>query len=469
VLDSPHLLTDDQARDLMNVQGTTVGAISKRAGLQTFATPASAMSSLVASEATPVNALVGSPGTTLVSITTAGAVNVIKTGVTAGARWEGLLGPVVSGQGPLYLVNGVDPPQQWSGATAGAATANWTNTSGSIAIPNGKYSTQAGNQFYIAGVASNPSRVYISALNDPTCFDAAMITGAATIDLDPNDGQVITAIGRVGPYVIVFKPRKTYVITDPATQTIRRLSDSIGCIANRSISSGVAGTYFLSEGRGVYVTNGSTINPISDKILPLLTPVGVQAQNAAGFYYSGHFYLSIASTGAAPNDLTLDYDEILQSWWKHSFGSNEFVAWHPAVIPGLYSAKSTAAIVDQCFVPGVTQDNGQNFTWAWRGPWQSPSFYRRRLYPSTWYRKRLRQIRIQGSGTVDYSLAKNFVPAEALIRPNILPGTPPSGIADIFSLGVARAFSQVFSATSNTQDQVLSYTMALTERVDRWD
>jgi hypothetical protein len=295
----------------------------------------------------------------------------------------------------------------------------------------------------------------------------------------------------------VFKPRKTYVIINPGSiisgdnLNLRRLSDSVGCVANRSIASGAAGTYFLSEGRGVYVTNGSTLNPISDKVLPLVAAAGVQAPNAAGFYFSGHYYLSIASQGAAPNDLTLDYDEILQSWWKHSLGINEMVAWHPTGVAQLYAAKATAATLDQCFAPNVTTDNGVNFTWVWRGPWQSPSFYRRRLYPSTWYRKRLRQIRMEGFGTVDYYLAKDFIITESLIRPNIFPGTlsglsafggsgtfggpgifgggGPVGQADIFSLGVARAFSQVFSATSNTQDEVLAYTLALTDRVDRWD
>ena len=503
----------------MNVQGTTAGAIVKRAGLSTFATPSAALQSLIACEGTPVSALVGATASSLVSVNTAGAVNVIKASGVTNGRWEGLLMPSPS-QGPLFLINGVDPPQQWSGATSGTLTGAWTATSGTNTnvpggtngIPNGKYSTQAGNQMYITGVAAFPNRVYVSALGDATLWDSTIVPdnahktgGANWFDLDANDGQVITAIGRVGPYVLVCKPRKSYVIIAPGsgavingvgdTPNIRNLSDSVGCVADRSIATGAAGTYFLSEGRGVYVTNGSKLTPTSDKILPILQGIGNQLQNACGFYFAGHYYLSIASTGAAPNDITLDYDEILGSWWKHSFGSSELVAWHPSTVAQLYSAKSTAAIVDQCFTPGVNVDNGVPFTWAWKGPWQSPSFYRRRMYPSTWYRKRLRQIRLEGFGTVDYYLAKDFVATESLIRANCFPttilnpstfggggtfggsgalggtfgGGAPVGEAEVFSLGVARAFSQVFSATSNTQDEVLSYTLALTDRVDRWD
>lgn len=524
MLDSPRLLEDANCRDCFNVQGTTAGAISKRAGLATFATPAAALQSLIACEGTPVSALVGATPSSLVSVNAAGAVNVIKASGVSNGRWEGLLAPVMGSQGPLYMLNGVDNPQQWSGATSGTSTGDWVKatTSGYVdpppaaglknGIPNGKYSTQVGNQMYITGVAAAPNRVYVSALSDPTTWDPTTVpdnahrTGGATwFDLDANDGQVITAIGRVGPYVLVCKPRKSYVIISPGsaavingvgdTPNVRNLSDSIGCVADRSIATGAAGTYFLSEGRGVYVTNGSKLTPISDKILPILQAVGSQLSNACGFYFAGHYYLSIASQGAAPNDLTLDYDEILQSWWKHSFGSNELVAWHPSTVAQLYSAKSTAAIVDQCFAPNVYTDNGVPFTWAWKGPWQSPSFFRRRLYPSTYYRKRLRQIRLEGFGTVDYYLAKDFVATESLIRANCFPttilnpstfggggtfggsgalggtfgGGAPVGEAEVFSLGVARAFSQVFSATSNTQDEVLSYTLALTDRVDRWD
>jgi len=514
VLDSPRLLEDSNCRDCMNIQGTTAGAIVKRTGLVTLATPSDPLSSLIACEGAPTLSLVGSAGTTLVSIIASGAVNVIKSsGVTAGARWEGLLGPVVSGQGPLYMANGVDAPTQWSAATAGVATGNWSSTAGSLSgaeyvngIPNCKYNTQANNQIYMAGNPAAPNRVYVSGIKDPTLWDPSVVSspvtgqGAATsFDVDANDGQQITAIGRIGPYVGVWKPRKTYVIITPGSiatgdvLNIRRLSDSIGCVANRSITSGSLGTYFLSEGRGVYVTNGSKITPISDKVLPIITQVGAQMSQAAGFYFSGHYYLSIASRGAGANDLTLDYDEILQSWWKHSFGSNEMVAWHSAGVPFMYSAKPSVAIVDQCFAPGVYQDNGVPFNWVWRGPWQSPSFFRRRLYPSTYYRKRLRQIRLEGFGTVDYYLAKNFLLNESLIRANCFPGTltglqpfgggggnfgsgsgvfgggGPVGKAELFSLGVANAFSQVFSATSSTQDEVLSYTLALTDRVDRWD
>ena len=474
------------SRDLSNVQGTQAGAILKRNGLVTLATPGVAPTSLFVSEATPVSCLVGAGGTVIYSVQSGGTVTNIKTGVTNNVRWEGISAPVVSGQGPVYMLNGTDTPQQWSGATGGTATVNWTNASGAVAVPNGRYVIYANNQAFISGVAATPSRVFWSALADPTNWDPASLTGAGFADFDPNDGQVITGIGRVGPYILVTKPRKCWVIADPATATIRRISDQIGCVAHRTIQSGPEGTYFLSEDRGVYLTNGSKLEPISDIIQPTIDAIDGTRTQASAVYFNGHYYLSVSATGSGANDTTLDWDTTLNSWWRHSFGSNQFAIWHPIGSAELYSAKATAAFVDKCFVSGVFTDNGANFTWVWRGPWQSPSYFRRRLFPTPYYRKRLRQMRYSGIGTVDLSLAKDFAQSETAIRQNIFTGTTGTNFGGtqpfggpqlyggggsvlggrVYTLGVANAFSVVFSSTSNTADGVYAYLMILHDRKD---
>lgn len=489
--DSPYLLDEGlgplPSRDLSNVVGTLAGAITKRNGLVTFASPASTPSSLFPFEAVSPIQLIAAVGTTLVAITTGGATSTIKTGLTNNARWEFVSAPVVGGQGPLFGMNGgADTPQRWDGVAA--TTSNWTNASGAVAVPNGKYLIYAANQVFVTGVAATPSRVFWSAIGDPSNWDPASLTGAGSADLDPGDGQAITGIGRVGNYILVAKPRKLWVISDTAGPTIRRITDQVGCVAHRSIQSGSEGTYFLSEDRGVYLTNGSSLKPISDKIQPTIDLVGSQKSNAVGVYYNGHYLLAVAGSGSGSNDTTLDWDATLQSWWRHSFGSNQFAVWHPTTTAQLYSAKSTAAIVDQCLVSGVFTDNGTPFQWVWRGPWQSPSFYRRRLFPTPYYRKRLRQVRYDGSGTVNFSLAKDFAIVESLIATDVFnaaatsttwggsgswadttltwAGNPGISRGRSNSLGVANAFSVVFSATSNTADTVDSYTLMMADRKD---
>ena len=486
--DAPYLLDEGlgplPCRDVLNVQGSQAGAIAKRNGLVTLATPPAPPLSLYAFEVPNPPRLVVVAGGQVYSCDTNGNLVSLKAGLNPNLRWEFASAPIIGAQGPLYGLNGTDAPQTWDGAAG--ATSNWVATTG--AVPNGKYCIFANNQLFIAGTAAFPSRVYWSAINDPTSWDPAALTGAGFQDFDPRDGQAITAIGRVGPYVLIAKPRKLWVLVDPATATTRQISDSIGCVAHRSLAAGPEGTFFLSEDRGVYITNGTSLTPISDGVQPTIDAARALLPLAAGAYFSGHYYLSLALAGGVTNDSVLDYDTTRPAWWRHSFGSNQFAVWHVNNIANLYSAKSTAGIVDQCFVPGVTTDNGQMFPWIWRGPWQSPSFYRRRLFPTPYYRKRLRQVRLDGVGTVDFSLAKDFATVESLIRGNIL-GTPVvtdtwagnvSGWATdgpwaggpgvlrgrAYTLGVANAFSVVFGATSNTQDAVTSYVLMMQDRKD---
>lgn len=488
---APFLLQDEEARDLSNVQSTRTGAILKRNGLVTLASPAVTFTSLFAAEAASPAAFIGAGGTALYSVSTGGTVTQLKSGLTNNLNWSFAQMPTISGQGPLYGMNGTDTPQYWDGSSS--ATANWTATSG--ALPNGTMCVVHQNRLFVAGVAANPSRLYWSALGDPTSWPSANV-----VDLDPNDGESITGIGLIGPYLAVGKSHKLFLVHDANTGANRRLSDSVGIASHRSIASGPFEMYFLSNERGVYQVDAhGKITFLSDLIQPTMDSiVTAQRNTAAGTFYQGHYYLSVCTSGSQ-NNITLDWDSVLSSWWKHSFGSNQFAYLHPpSTSTGLYSAKSTAAIVDQCFVPNVYTDNGTAMTWVWRGPWQSPTFYRRRRFPTPYFKKRLRQVRVMGSGTVDFSLAKDFVGNETLWRANVFGGTPPltfssqldstvfgaadssvfgleasvfgagSGIqqARLYSLGAANAFSMVFGSTSTTADAVHLYAMLITDRRD---
>ena len=168
----------------------------------------------------------------------------------------------------------------------------------------------------------------------------------------------------------------------------------------------------------------------------------------------------------------------------HGFGSNQFAIVPTGGEPALYSAKATSAVLDKCFVPATTQDNGANFTWHWKGPWQSPSFYRRRRFPTPYFRKRLRQVRFIGGGQVDFSIGKdyqqevfvqsslfgsgagNFEGSGTFAVDGAFGGLSSLATARVYTLGVANVFSAVFSATSNTADAVHLYVLEIVDRKD---
>ncbi len=478
---APYVLEDNEARDVLNVQSTTARAIVKRDGIVTFATPASVLDSLYAAEAPASPVLITHAGTSLFGITAAGAISTLKTGLSSSNRWEWAQTQVSGGQGPIFGLNGVDTPQQWDGAAR--TTSDWTASSGTL--PNGRYIVLHQNYLFVAGVAGNPSRLCWCNIAAGTGTDARNWPAANVIDLDPNDGDAITGLGKAGNLLLVFKRHKVFAVFNPATGENRRISDSIGCVSHRSIAESPQGTFFLSE-RGVWRTNGSTLELVSDPVTPNLAAASLAVPPAAAFW-NNHYFLSYSTDGTR-NTLTLDYDLTLGSWWLHGIGSNQWQVWHPSANnPGLYSAKATAALVDQCFVPGISTDNGSNFTWYWKGPWLSPAFYRRRRFPTPYYRKRLRDVRVDGQGVVDFSVAKDFTASEQLVVSGIFAsdpadtfggsgtfgdpastfgGGPTVPLARIGSLGVARAFSPVFGATSSSAAAVYSMTLLIQDRKD---
>lgn len=482
---APYVLEDNECREALNVQSTVTRAITKRNGLLTFASPPVTLDSLYAIEATASPVLIAHGATSLYKVTAAGTVTAIRTGLTNGARWEWVQAPASGGQGPVWGMNGVDAPQQWDGVSA--STSAWTAGSGSL--PNGRYLLFHSNYVFVAGVAANPSRLYWCQITPGTGTDPRAWPAANVVDLDPADGDAITGLGKVGSLLLVTKRHKTFVIYDPATGANRRVSDSIGCVSHRSIAETPAGTFFLGEG-GVWRTDGSRVDqaPVSDRVGPQIASITLPAQ-AAAVYWDNHYYLSY-STDSISNGVTLDYDLTLGSWWLHSIGSNQWSPWHPspALAANLYSAKATGAVIDRCFVAGVWQDNGTNVPWYWKGPWLSPSFYRRRRSPTPFYRKRLRAIRADGAGTVDASLATNFAGAETLVASNIFTSDPaltfggsgtfgspdevfgggPTVPQAVLPIGatVARAYSPVFGATSANAAAIYAFTLFLTDRTN---
>jgi hypothetical protein len=279
---APYLVGKDEARDARNVVSTNRGSIRKRDGNQTFCStfagsPANLFSLYPAQSA--ATALIATGGAKMYSVSTGGVAADITGAatLTSNARWEFVEAPASGGQGPLYGVNGIDTPKQWTGT---GNIADWTATAGTV--PNGKYMLYVGNRVLVAGVAANPNRVFACKIGDPRDWSTG--GGAANgwaVDLDPNDGDQITGLGTIGPIVLIFKRQKIYVLNDTETGANRRLSTTTGCVAHRSITETANGTYFLTADRGMYVTNGNWINKLNDKIDPTFESiVAAQRQNA---------------------------------------------------------------------------------------------------------------------------------------------------------------------------------------------
>lgn len=242
-------------------------------------------------------------------------------GLAADAQWSGILAPQTGGQGPLFLQNGVSTPQFYTGGAGGA----WTASTGTL--PIAYYLLWHGNRVWAArtnlATLDGPSTVAFSELGDPRNWPAAN-----QVLFAPQNGQYLTGIGSIGPYVIVFKRTGTWLIYDLDTGANRQLSAELGCISHRTIVETERGTYFLSH-RGLALCDGANIKLIEDKLnfvddIDLGTFGNVERSHAA--YFEGRYYLAPTDSSGDFQGL-FEYDPEHDAWWPHSQPMRHMAVW----------------------------------------------------------------------------------------------------------------------------------------------
>jgi hypothetical protein len=462
--DSPYELGNNEARDLLNVVASGRGAVRKRDGCSTLSTLAGAHS-LGSYEAEDGAFLVAAGTSAISSIDTSGTTVTIAS-VPSTAPWSFSQAP-----GGLYMSNGVDTPQKWAGT--GSAVA-WTGTN----VPNAKHLLYKGTRMWAAnmatyaGVTDPRSCVVYSDLGDPSSFPPVGI-----ILFDPNDGEEITGIQSLGPYILVAKPSKLWVIYDIDTGANRPLVAGIGCASGRSMTEGPGGVWFLANDDTIVVCDGSKVQRISDHIRPITEEITPSSRaTAPGIYFDGHYYLTV-TIDDGPR--TLDYDIALGSWFLHSFAPTDWVTWISTDEPRLYGSTSTGIL--QAFVPGTTTDGGTVFSSYWRGPYLT--------FGAPFLNKRVRRIHFDGTGRISVGLSRDFA-GSVTHESDVLfgelgsqeiwgqgsdiwgqgddpwGGTTEVGEAEVWTPGVARAWSVQFGNETAESWEVNSYTLAITGRKD---
>ena len=414
-----YLLEDNQCRDCLNVQSTSTGAIVKRNGSVALGKSSLFPSggvprSLFAVESTDTDHFLVGIGGKVVSTKSTGST--LADGFSSDT-WDFAEATDQDGQGPVFMVNGTNPPQAYNGTALTAWTRDSASTLGTpdTAVPNGQYLAVHESRVVIAGESTNPSTLYWSEVQ----------VGVGTLPrrwmienqqlFDPNDGDVITGIGRVGPNLLVFKKHKVFVVYDLNTGANRRLTTNIGCVSHRSIVETPQGTFFLADS-GVYVTNGSSVQLVSEQITPSLQAL-TNKSSAVGVVHENHYYLSFPddATGTVGVDAVapvFDYDLVLKSWWLHNLGFlggrviYDFTTRFNDSVSELYGAACND--IGQLFVPDTYTDFGSAYPWRWAGPWHAPGIARRRIIFSPSIRKRLRALRVDGFGRAKLTVNKDF-------------------------------------------------------------
>ena len=498
---APYQLQPNEARDVLNMRVTSTGQVRKRKGsveyLDLFADVGigglSLARNLAAIYANGENQLVT---TTLISgpaehffAIDDQSVSTDITGSTVpttGEYWEIVTAPVSGSVGPVYAMNGVDTPQEWDGDTA-TNFADWVATTGTIPA-TGKYLTYHGARLWCAETAVQGRIRYTgltSGAPDMNNWDAD-----GYVDLEPSDGEDITAIAPFGSYVLVFKESKSYVIYDLVTGANRQLSDNVGCLSHRSCVDTPIGLIFWGQD-GIYVTDGNQVNPISEKVDSLLdvaATIDPYHHYASAVYWDSSYWISINTVDQEAPTYTLEMDLETGSWWLHDLVWMD-VAVMGGTFPRLMHSSAIAPAINNTFVENTYIDN--------------PNLPYDAYYESSWavsgephIQKRVRQVRIDGIGSWQLQYATNFLdsyteddgevwePASTgdtfaptaddgeLFAPTVASGDDfaPDSAAVIYrryyTLGVARAWSFKIFSDNTGAFEIYAMTVAITGRTD---
>lgn len=428
-----YLLEDNQCRDCLNVQSTTMGAVVKRPGVTQLATGVTDAKTIHAIEATSSDHQLVMSDSTIYKVS-GSTVSSVASGFANGL-WAAAEATAQDSQGPVFLSNGA-VSKAWDGTTLVDWTMDADSTLGTsgTSVPAHKYSLVHESRIVIAGV-SDPAAVYWSEVEVGVGTKPRTWTVENQQLFDPNDGDVITGLGRVGSNMLVFKKHKVFVVYDLNTGATRRLTSNIGCVSHRSIIETPNGTFFFAD-NGVYVTNGSSVELVSDVITPTILGLS-DGLNATALYFRNHIYWSFPTDG-----IILDYDLTLKSWWKHSLSNSrkitDFSTGFTSSSEQPYCVTSDGR-VGRLFDSGVYQDFGTSFSWKWAGPWLAPG-QARMVYPAV--RKRMKALRIDGQGQAVLTVCKDFNETESAVTPQGADGTP---ITNLFGTTISTTFGPAVS------------------------
>ncbi len=275
----------------------------------------------------------------------------------------------------------------------------------------------------MTGIIADQSAVWFSELasigEGGAQADPSQWPNTNVVRFDSADDMAISAIGTVGPYLLVFKEDKTWVIHDINTGANRRLSTNIGCCAPKSVIETPHGTFFLDRGSGVFLTNGSSVQEMSYNVRPTIVNGG-KLEQAAGAYYNNHYYLSFTQAGGTTNKRTLDYDLVLKSWWLHDLATPGWTVQPRESKERLYFLPTGVSKgLAEAFVEGIYTDLGVNYVGNglmgayFLTNWESFAYYIfRHRVKAPMLKKRIRSIFFNGEGQIVPAVFKDFTQSE---------------------------------------------------------
>ena len=228
----------------------------------------------------------------------------------------------------VIRVNGTDTAQAWDG-NAGA----WSQYAGTSAgnlnlddMDSYKFNLIEGFKLrlYAAGDSNFPDRLYYSSVVTATRY-ITWTPATDWVDVNPNDGDNLTAIKRFGLNLLIFKSNFLYRYRGIADMDPEPLI-SVGTHSQESVVSTKVGVFFHHPGSSaIYLYTGGYPNEVSLPISPFLSAVTyANYDDIVGWSDSDHVYFSIGDVtvgGVAFTNIVLRRTLSSEVWAIYSTGS----------------------------------------------------------------------------------------------------------------------------------------------------
>ncbi len=230
-----------------------------------------------------------------------------RTAMTGDVRFMTFLNTVAA-------INGTTCKTSADGAT-------WVTTGGSLDVnnmPAGKYIVEWKDKVYIAGVSTEPDRLYFSSLPVDGAISWTDDT-AGYIDIEPEEGSgPIVGITKVPGYLLIFKERS--IKRWNGQSTFPESLINVGTTSQEAIVLGRESVFFWNE-RGVYETTGGYPRKISRRIQDIIDAVS-PSYVVSGWSDKDRVYFSIGDITVGGNEYKncmIVYDIDTQTWTLLSF------------------------------------------------------------------------------------------------------------------------------------------------------
>ncbi len=233
------------------------------------------------------------------------------------------------------------------------------------------------SRLFIAGDATNPSRLYYSA-GSTQIDDFSSAYGGGFVDVAKNDGDSISAIKFFQNHIIVFKHRSIWQFdfTSTGLPQLTLITNEVGCESGRSVrilnndlwfitkKDGRARVYSLGNIQNYFSALRTTEQSLKISQGSYLDAVSLNyLSNAAAFYFRNLYILAVTQTGTTNNRCYV-FDTRFNAWVGYWDGINPNALFSYLDSNGneeLYYCDETSGYIVKMF--SGTDDNGTAVSW----------------------------------------------------------------------------------------------------------